>query len=136
MYCSSIPAQYATEAFELAKEQVRTRQAFGAPLLDKQSVRHRLAMMEIELEAARLLTWQAARELQAGDPEGPRTVAKAKYYAANAACRIVDDAVQLHGGSGFVEEGSIARHLRDTRILRIGGGVDEVQLDILAKNYA
>lgn len=127
---------HAVEAFELAKEHVRSRRAFGAPLLDKQSVRHRLAMMEIELDAARLLTWQAANELQAGNPEGQRTVAEAKFYAANAACRIVDDAVQLHGGSGFVEEGAVARHHRDTRILRIGGGVDEVQLDILAKSYA
>ncbi|MFF3573765.1 acyl-CoA dehydrogenase family protein [Nocardia jiangxiensis] len=127
---------HATEAFQLAVRHVRERSAFGAPLLEKQSVRHRLATMEIEIDTARMITYLAAEQLRDAHPDAPRTVAKAKYHAAVAAARVVDDAVQLHGGSGFVEEGDIARHHRDIRILRIGGGVDEVQLDILSKAYA
>ena len=69
-----------------------------------QTIRHRLAAMEIELEAARLVTYQAAARLDAGHPDAGRSVARAKYLAAIAANRIVDDAVQLFGGAGFVEE--------------------------------
>lgn len=127
---------HAVESLELAKRYVRDRVAFGAPLLDKQSIRHLLATMEIDVDTARMITYLAAQQLSSGHPDAPRTVAKAKYHAAIAAARVVDNAVQLHGGSGFVEEGDIARHHRDVRIIRIGGGVDEVQLDILAKAYA
>ena len=55
-------------------------------------------------------------------------------HAAIAACHIVDECVQLFGGSGFLEETPVARHYRDVRVLRIGGGTDEIQLEILAKD--
>ena len=126
---------HAAEALELAARYVRDRVAFGAPLIDKQVVRHKLATMEIDLDTARLITFLGAAQLASGHPDGPRTVAKAKYHAAIAAARVVDEAVQLHGGSGYVEDSDIARHHRDVRILRIGGGADEVQLDILAKAF-
>lgn len=127
---------HATEALELARQYVTERVAFGAPLIEKQAIRHKLATMEIDLDTARMFTFLAASQLSAEHPDAPRTVAKAKYHAALAAARVVDEAVQLHGGSGYVEESAIARHHRDVRILRIGGGADEVQLDILAKAFA
>ena len=89
--------------------------------------------MEVELEAARALTYQAADRLDRGHPEAGRSVAAAKYFAAKAAAWIVDEALQLFGGAGYLEETPIVRHQRDVRILRIGGGTDEIQLEILSK---
>lgn len=127
---------HAAECLDLAREYAGQREAFGEPLTHLQTIRHRLATMEIELEAARLITYQAAGRLDAGHPEAGRSVARAKYLAAIAANRIVDDAVQLFGGAGFVEESPVARHYRDARILRIGGGTDEIQLEILTRGMA
>jgi acyl-CoA dehydrogenase/citronellyl-CoA dehydrogenase len=127
---------HAAECLDLALEYTRRREAFGEPLTNLQTVRHRLAAMEVELEAARLITYQSAARLDAGHPEAARSVARAKYLAAIAANRIVDDAVQLFGGAGFVEESPVARHYRDARILRIGGGTDEIQLEILTRGLA
>ncbi|GAB5003804.1 acyl-CoA dehydrogenase family protein [Mycobacterium avium subsp. hominissuis] len=127
---------HAAECLDLVRAYVREREVFGAPLAHLQTVRHRIALMEIELEAARLLTYRGAVRLDCGHPEAGSSVAQAKYLAAVAANRIVDEAVQLFGGAGFVEEAPIARHYRDARILRIGGGTDEVQLEILTKAMA
>jgi acyl-CoA dehydrogenase/citronellyl-CoA dehydrogenase len=107
---------------------------FGSPLISLQATRHRLAALSVELEAARVLTYRAAARLDSGHPEAARSVAIAKYHAAIAANRIIDDCVQLFGGAGFLEETAVARHYRDARVLRIGGGTDEIQLEILAKD--
>jgi acyl-CoA dehydrogenase/citronellyl-CoA dehydrogenase len=124
---------HGAECLDLARDHAKNRTAFGQPLTHLQTVRHRLAVMEIDLAAARLVTYQAAARLDAGHPDAARSVAMAKYHAAVAADRIVDAAVQLFGGSGFVEETTVARHYRDARILRIGGGADEIQLEILSR---
>ncbi len=124
---------HAAECLDLVRKYVSGREAFGAPLTDLQTIRHRIAVMEIDLDAARLVTYQAAARVDAAHPEAPISVARAKYLAAVTANRIVDEAVQLFGGAGFVEETPVARHYRDARILRIGGGTDEVQLEILSK---
>ena len=125
---------HAEECLRLATGYARDREVFGSPLISLQATRHRLAAMSVELEAARVLTYRAAARLDSGHPEAARSVAMAKYHAAIAANRIIDDCVQLFGGAGFLEETAVARHYRDARVLRIGGGTDEIQLEILAKD--
>ncbi len=112
---------------------VRERRAFGTTQDRKQAVRHRVAEMSTQLEAARLVTYSAGARFDAGDPGAADAVAMAKLFAARAAGEIVDEAVKRFGGYGFIEETPIAMHYRDARILRISGGTDEVQLEILAK---
>jgi acyl-CoA dehydrogenase len=124
---------HAAEALDTVTEYVRGREVAGEPLAGRQAIRHRLAAMEVELEAARVITYKAADRLDRGHPEADRSVAAAKYFAAKAAAWIVDEAVQLFGGAGYLEETPVARHHRDVRILRIGGGTDEIQLEILGK---
>jgi alkylation response protein AidB-like acyl-CoA dehydrogenase len=124
---------HAEECLQAATVYARDREVFGSSLISLQATRHRLAAASVDLEAARLLTYRAAARLDSGHPEVGKSVAMAKYHAAIAANRIVDECVQLFGGSGFLEETPVARHFRDARVLRIGGGTDEIQLEILAK---
>jgi acyl-CoA dehydrogenase len=124
---------HAAECLAAATGYAREREVFGVPLISLQTMRHRLAALSIELEAAQLLTYRAAARLDAVHPKAPESVAQAKYIAAIAANRIVDECVQVFGGSGFLDETPVARHYRDARVLRIGGGTDEIQLEILAK---
>jgi acyl-CoA dehydrogenase len=109
------------------------RQAFGVPIARHQTIRHRLAAAATELEAARALTYMAAARWDAGHPDAASSVAMAKLHAPQVAGRVVDEALQVFGGYGFMEETPVAMHYRDVRILRIGGGTDEIQLEILAK---
>jgi acyl-CoA dehydrogenase len=125
---------HAEECLALATAYARDREVFGSPLISLQATRHRLAALSVELEAARVLTYRAAARLDSGHPEVGRSVAMAKYHAAIAANHIIDECVQLFGGAGFLEETAVARHYRDARVLRIGGGTDEIQLEILAKD--
>jgi acyl-CoA dehydrogenase len=123
----------AEAAIQDAVTHARERHAFGHAISQFQTIRHHLAEMRTWLEAARLVTYQAAARFDQGHPEAATSVAMAKLLAARVAGDIVDEAVQIFGGYGFIEETPIAMHYRDARILRIGGGTDEVQLEILAK---
>jgi acyl-CoA dehydrogenase/citronellyl-CoA dehydrogenase len=123
----------AQAALDEAIAHARERRTFGEPLSKHQTIRHRLAAAAAELEAARTLTYQAAARWDSGHPEAATTTAQAKLVAPRIASHVVDEALQVFGGYGFIEETPVAMHYRDARILRIGGGTDEVQLEILAK---
>ncbi|MEZ5076708.1 MAG: acyl-CoA dehydrogenase family protein [Solirubrobacterales bacterium] len=120
-------------ALEEATAHARERHTFGEQLSRHQTIRHRIAAALADLESARALTYQAAARWDEGHPEAAATVAMAKLVAPQVASRVVDEALQIFGGYGFIEETPVAMHYRDARILRIGGGTDEVQLEILAK---
>jgi acyl-CoA dehydrogenase/citronellyl-CoA dehydrogenase len=120
-------------ALDEAVAHARERRTFGVTLGSHQTIRHRLAAASAELEGARTITYQAAARWDSGHPEAATTTAMAKLVAPQVASRVVDEALQVFGGYGFIEETPVAMHYRDARILRIGGGTDEVQLEILAK---
>ena len=109
---------------------------FGVPLITLQTMRHRIAAFSVELKRRDRSTYCAAVRLDAEHPEAAPSVAMAKYHAARAASRIVDQCLQVFGGSGFLEETPVARHYRDVRVLQIGGGTDEIQLEILSRGLA
>ena len=123
----------AQAALDDAVRYARERSAFGSPISRRQAISHRLGEMATDVAAARLLTYPAAERCDRGHADAGTTVAMAKLLAARVANTVVDGAVQIFGGYGFMEETRVAMHYRDARILRIGGGTDEVQLEILAK---
>ncbi|MBL8921547.1 MAG: acyl-CoA dehydrogenase family protein [Myxococcaceae bacterium] len=120
------------DMLELARRYVTDRQAFGQSVAKFQVVRHQLAEMATELEAARQLTYHALRLHVAGEWALGAT-AMAKKYATEMACRIADRALQLHGGAGYMMEYDIQRHWRDARLGPIGGGTSEIMNEIIAR---
>jgi acyl-CoA dehydrogenase len=111
---------------------VQNREAFGQAVSRFQVVRHRLAEMATELEAARQLTYHALRLHAAGEWALGQT-AMAKKLATETCCRLADQALQLHGGAGYMMEFDIQRHWRDARLGPIGGGTSEIMNEIIAK---
>src|SRR5918996_1156566 len=116
------------EALAYAKE----RMAFGQPISKFQAIQVKLADMATEIEAARLLTYKAAREKDAGRSFS-LTAAKAKLKTGRLAVRATEEAVQIHGGYGYIEEYPVCRFYRDAKILTIGEGTDEVQQMVIAR---
>jgi acyl-CoA dehydrogenase len=122
----------AQRALDLTVDHVRQRQTFGRPLISRQVVRHKLVEMRQRVELARTYTRSVVARMAAG--EQPVAEACLAKNAAVAACdRVVDTAVQLHGGMGYMRESEVERHYRDARILGIGGGATEVLTDLAAK---
>jgi acyl-CoA dehydrogenase len=122
----------AARALEEALGHVRVRRQFGKPLADFQLVQARLARMATELAAARLLVYRAAWTADQGAERVTMEAAMAKSYATEAAQRIVDDAVQLLGGSGVLAEHPVDRLYRSVRALRIYEGTTEIQQLVIA----
>lgn len=116
------------EALKYAKE----RQAFGQSISKFQSIQAKLADMATEIEAARLLTYKAAWEKDEGR-NFTLTAAQAKLKTGRLAVRASEEAVQIHGGYGYIEEYPVCRFYRDAKILTIGEGTDEVQQMVIAR---
>jgi short/branched chain acyl-CoA dehydrogenase len=116
------------EALSYAKE----RKAFGKPISKFQAIQAKLADMVTEIEAARLLVYKAALEKDAGR-NFTLTAAQAKLKTGRLAVRCAEEAVQIHGGYGYIEEYPVCRFYRDAKILTIGEGTDEVQQMVIAR---
>ncbi|MBM0276371.1 acyl-CoA dehydrogenase family protein [Micromonospora tarensis] len=125
---------YATaqRCVELAVRWCRDRETFGRPLASRQLIRHRLAEMHTRAEAARSYVHEVAGRVAAGEPVVTE-VAMAKNVAVAACDHVVDQALQLHGGFGYLRDAEVERHYRDARILGIGGGTTEIMNEIIAK---
>jgi acyl-CoA dehydrogenase len=123
----------ARRALDEALRYSRERQQFGQKLGQFQGIQFKLADMATELEAARLLVYQAAWTLDRGETGSKKSASMAKLFATEAAQRIVDQALQIHGGIGVVAETPVARLYNDVRSLRIYEGTSEIQKLVIAK---
>ncbi len=122
----------AQRSLDLTVAWVRQRTAFGRPLIGKQVVRHKLVDMTRAVEVARTYVHAIVERHAAGDPVFAEA-AMAKNQAVEAGSFVVDQAVQLHGGAGYMRDSEVERHYRDARLLGIGGGATEVMNDLVAK---
>jgi acyl-CoA dehydrogenase len=122
----------AARALELTAEHARQRETFGRPLLARQTVRHTLVEMHRRVEVARTYTREVARRHVAGEAVVAEAL-QAKACAVEACAFVVDRAVQLHGGTGYLRGIEVERAYRDARILGIGGGATEVLNDLTAR---
>jgi short/branched chain acyl-CoA dehydrogenase len=119
-------------ALDQALAYAKQRRAFGQPISRFQAIQAKLADMATEIEAARLLTYKAARLKDAGR-SFTLTAAQAKLKTGRLAVRCAEEAVQIHGGYGYIEEYPVCRFYRDAKILTIGEGTDEVQQMVIAR---
>jgi acyl-CoA dehydrogenase len=124
----------AQRALDEALDYSQSRIQFGAPLASLQGVQFMLAESAVELEAARLLVHRAAAAKDGGAPRVTLESAAAKYFATEAAQRIIDRSVQIHGGNGLIRGAVVERLYRDIRALRIYEGASEVQKVIIARH--
>ena len=123
----------ARACFAKARVHLQERRQFGRRLAAFQALQFKLADMATELEAARLMVHRAAALLDRGAPEATMACAMAKRFATDAAFRICDDALQLHGGYGYIEDYEIERYLRDVRVHQILEGTNEIMRVIIAR---
>ncbi len=119
-------------ALDEALAYARERRAFGQPISRFQTIQAKLADMATEIEAARLLVYKAALLKDAGR-SFTLTAAQAKLKTGRLAVRCAEEAVQIHGGYGYIEEYPVCRFYRDAKILTIGEGTDEVQQMVIAR---
>jgi alkylation response protein AidB-like acyl-CoA dehydrogenase len=113
---------------------VKERKQFGKPIADFQATQFKLADMATELDAARLLIWRAAAFLDAKSPEATQAAAMGKRFATDVGFKVVNDALQLHGGYGYLKDFPIERYLRDLRVHQILEGTNEIMRVIIARS--
>ncbi|VXC01711.1 Acyl-CoA dehydrogenase [Burkholderia sp. 8Y] len=123
----------ARAAFDAARAYARDRVQFGKPIREHQSVANMLADMQTQINAARLLVLHAARMRTEGVP-CLSEASQAKLFASEMAERVCSDAIQIHGGYGYLQDYPVERHYRDARITQIYEGTSEVQRMVIARN--
>ena len=123
----------AGQAFETARTYLSDRRQFGRPLKDFQALQFKLADMATELEAARLMVRRGAAAMDAGDPAATKLCAMAKRFATDAGFEIANQALQLHGGYGYLQDYPLERIVRDLRVHQILEGTNEIMRVIVAR---
>jgi alkylation response protein AidB-like acyl-CoA dehydrogenase len=120
-------------AFEASVKYTGIRRTFGKPLHEHQAIQFKLADMQVQIEAARLLIHKAAWLKDQGLPYST-AAAIAKLQASEMACRVADEAVQIHGGYGFIKDYPVEKFYRDVKLCTIGEGTSEVQRMVIARH--
>ena len=119
---------------EISVNYAKERQAFGRPIGSFQAIRHKIAMMATRTEASRAFAYDTLRRFHEGEVV-VREVSMSKLDSQRALVDIADEAIQIHGGYGYMREYEVERALRDARLGPIGGGTDEVMMEIIGKTY-
>jgi butyryl-CoA dehydrogenase len=122
----------ARNALELAARYALQRRQFGRAIADQEMIQAMLAEMAVQVEAARLLTWRAARMRDAGQPINSAS-SMAKWYASDAAMRVTTDAVQIYGGAGYSRDNPVERLMRDAKGAQIYEGTNQIHRLIVAQ---
>ncbi|MER2106469.1 MAG: acyl-CoA dehydrogenase family protein [Solibacillus sp.] len=120
-------------AFDKAVQYAKERQQFGKRLADFQATQFKLADMAVKIELARTYVYKAAWLKDMGRPFG-KEAAIAKYYASEMAMEVCDEAIQIHGGYGYMREYEVERYMRDAKLLEIGEGTSEIQKIVIARH--
>jgi len=124
----------AQAAFEEAYKYAHEREQFGQPIANFQTIQFKLADMAMKIEAARLLTYSAAWKKDKLGREASKFISMAKLFASEAANWIANEAVQIHGGYGYVKEYPVERYFRDARVTEIYEGTSEAQRMVIFRN--
>src|SRR5580700_10129042 len=119
-------------AYDAALRYSKLRKQFGRPISEFQAIQHKLVDMALDLDAARLLNYRAAWMLDRG-MRVTRESASAKLFASEAAVRIANEAVQIHGGYGFIKDYPVEKFYRDVKLCTIGEGTSEIQRMVIAR---
>ena len=111
----------------------REREAFGRPIGKFQVIRHKLAQMAISVEACRSMSYRAIFEYMASGPAAIKMISMAKAFVSETSIKVINDALQIHGGWGYMEDYGVARAWRDARLMTVGAGTTEVMHEIISK---
>lgn len=122
----------ARSAFEAAVQYSKERQQFGVPIAMHQAIQFLIADMAVKVDAARLLTWQSAVQLDQGQ-RNTLTSSEAKRFAADSAMEVTTDAVQVFGGYGFIKEYEVEKFMRDAKIMQLYEGTSQIQRMVIAR---
>jgi acyl-CoA dehydrogenase len=122
----------ARRALEESVKYAKSRETFGQPIWQHQAIGHKIADMAINIEAARLLVWQAAWMVDHG-VANPKLIAAAKAFAADMAMQVTVDAVQVFGGYGFMKEYPVEKLMRDVKVFQIYEGTSEIQRNVIVR---
>ncbi|MEQ9226888.1 MAG: isobutyryl-CoA dehydrogenase [Parvibaculum sp.] len=123
----------ARAALKRAKDYLGEREQFGKKLAQFQALQFKLADMATELEAARLMIYQAATKVDAKAPDATMQAAMAKRFATDIGFNVINEALQIHGGYGYLKDFPLERHLRDARVHQILEGTNEIMRVIIAR---